>query len=154
MTMEVLRVCKLDRENRSIKSLGLLLPLFALWIIGCSSPANVPPLEARVELANPRIEREFGSDVLKVDYKFTKGLPERGWQYQLQVIWPDGEISEIANYMNETQTSGTLDGEFSLFSGSNEKEELKLKLLLRLLNPDAAEYVPISNQVQIGYTPQ
>jgi len=152
--MRIVRLAILERENRSIKRLGLLLPLFAFLIAGCSSNANVPPLEARVELANPRIESEFGSDILKVDYKFTKGLPERGWQYQLQVIWPDGEITETSNYMNETQTSGTLEGEFSLFSTSNEKEELKLKLLLRLLNPEAADYVTISNEVQIGYTPQ
>ncbi len=151
-------ICELEsmimtpRRNQSTIRIALLFSLFALT--GCSSPANVPPLEAKIELSNPRIDREFGSDILKVDYKFTNGLPKRGWQYQMQVTWPDGDTTETANYMNETQTTGTIEGELRVISTRNEPKTFNLKLLIRLLNPDAADYVPISNEVQISYTPQ
>lgn len=138
--------------NRTDRLMGLAL-IVSLLQLGCGSAADVPGLEAKAELSNARIEKEFGSDVLKVDYEFTHGLPVRGWQYQLQVIWPDGETSETANYMNETQTSGTLEGELRYLSFGNDDKDLRLKLTLRVLDNDRAEYVLISNSAEVTYSP-
>ena len=57
----------------------------ALTLAGCA-PRNIPPDQAQVTLSNTRIERKNGEDVFSVDYKFTRGRPDRGRMYRLNLV--------------------------------------------------------------------
>lgn len=95
--------------------------VLSLVVVACGcSQANVPPEEAKVTLSNPRIEHGGGEDTFLVDFKFTHGCAERGWQYQLVITSESGNEYTVDRLLNEKQLTGTLEGRFKHFDAREE----------------------------------
>jgi hypothetical protein len=126
--------------------LAVLSLIVAAW--GCSS-ANVPPEEAKVALSNPRIEHSGGEDTFLVDFKFTHGRPERGWQYQLVITSESGSEYTVDRLLNEKQVTGTIEGTFKHFDARQEPGK-RFEAYLQMRIGSSSELRTLSNTVEFN----
>lgn len=129
------------------KSHLILTVAFAL--AGCA-PRNVPPDQAQVVLSNTRLERKNGEDVFFVDFKFTRGRPDRGRLYRLILISGSDQKYWIDKHWNERQLAGTIDGEMSFRDARFEPSKYFEAHLEVMMGPSNTEPVMISNKVTFG----
>jgi hypothetical protein len=131
----------MDRVRLSLVSISLVAS-------GCS-PANVPPEEAKVTLSKPRIEHSGGVDTFLVDFKFTHGRPERGWQYQLVIVSERGNEYTVDRLLNEKQTTGTLEGTFKHFDAREEPGK-RFEAYFQMRIGSSSELRTLSNTVDFN----
>lgn len=135
--------------NRLMATYPRLLLLAALALPGCA-PRNIPPDQAQVLLSNTRVERKNGEDVFFVDYKFTRGRPDRGRLYKLVLISGSNEEYWIDAYWNEKQLAGTLDAKMSFRTARYEPSKYFEAHLEVMMGPTNTEPVTISNKITFG----
>ncbi len=121
----------------------------ALTLAGCA-PRNIPPDQAQVTLSNTRIERKNGEDVFSVDYKFTRGRPDRGRMYRLNLVSGSDQKYWVDAYWNEKQLSGTIEAEMSFRDARFEPSKYFEAELVVYMGPTNTEPVTISNKITFG----
>jgi hypothetical protein len=129
-----------------VRNLRWAVASLFVTICACSS-ANVPPEQAKVTLSNTRIEQQHGEDVFLVDYQFTSGRPERGWQYQLVITSESGNEYTIDRWLNETQVRGTIEGTFKHFDAREEPGK-RFEAFFQMHVGGTSELRKLSNTVQ------
>jgi hypothetical protein len=90
-----------------------LLIVSSVVAVGCA-PRNVPPDQAQVTLSNARVERINGEDNFLVDFKFTRGKPDRNRNYQFVLISGSNEKYWVDKLWTEKTLSGTIEAELSV----------------------------------------
>lgn len=126
-----------------------LLPLALLAIAGCA-PQVVPPDQAQVTLRNTRIERKNGEDVFLVDYQFTRGRPDRGRLYRLNLVSGTDQAYWVDAYWNEKQLTGTIDAKMSHRDARYEPSKYFEAQLVVMMGETNTEPVAISNKITFG----
>jgi hypothetical protein len=109
----------------------------------------VPPEQAVIDLTAPRIERDAGEDIFLVDYEFTKGCPERGWQYQLVLTSDSGNEYTADHLFNETQVTGQFEGRLSHFDADDEPSR-HFTGYVRMRIGSTTELTTLSNTVEFN----
>jgi hypothetical protein len=127
----------------------LLILAVPLVLAGCA-PRNVPPDQAQVTLSNTRVERKNGEDVFSVDYKFTRGRPDRGRMYRLNLVSGSDQSYWVDAYWNEKQLTGTIEAEMSFRDARFEPSKYFEAQLVVYMGPTNTEPVPISNKITFG----
>lgn len=129
--------------------IAVLLLASSVVAAGCA-PRNVPPDQVKVTLSNARVQRINGEDHFCVDFKFTRGRPERGRQYQLVLISGSNEKYWVDSYWSEKTLSGTIEAEMSFRTARYEPSkyfEAHLEVLMGQANNEGKT---ISNTVTFG----